>query len=220
MAVAQEVLEVIQLLNTLTNLVQGMAPQTNQLAKEPSPFAIYTDVEITRQALTAGIYSLPAIVQRLAEIQNALTQLGIPQQANAPVVLPINPPPAYIAPTTSDIGDEVWNYPIPDQAGFRTLDAIQFLNSWLYTQSQSQSSLPVATYSGYRVTPGFGLAVLDIRGPTVLNLDFTTILPTDASILAWASRVYPSVVWSSRGEDIVFEIDSGNEEQWWIIDLT
>src|SRR5574337_266921 len=168
MAVAQEVLEVIQLLNTLTNLVQGMAPQ----------------------------------------------------QANAPVVLPVTPPPAYIAPTVSDIGDEVWNYPVVNAPVFSTGESLGALTTWWYALGFAQASFRAHIYGGYRVGGHWSFNGADVIGPTITDLDFSTIIATDATIFAWASRVYPAVAWVNGGNDSVWEVDAGTSDVRWVIDLT
>lgn len=217
MAVAQEVLEVIQLLNTLTNLVQGMAPQQNQLAKEPSPFSIYTDVEITRQALTAGIYSLPAIVQRLAEIQSSLVQLGIPQQAFEPVVLPRVAPSGYGGSSAND----VWSFPLVSDVPFTTGDWASLAFSREFEENRAGVGSWSGYFPGYRVGLALGGATADIpNGPTSYPLDPATIVATDASVLAWVSRVYPATTWRTNPAGAVFEADTGVAGVFWYVGIT
>lgn len=191
MSVAQEVLEVIQLLNSLTNLVQGMAPQQNQLAKEPSPYAIYTDVEITRQALTAGIYSLPAIVQRLAEIQSSLVQLGIPQQAFEPVVLPKTAPPGYGGPSSSVVAAEVWAFPDPN-TGQPTVDLLADAGLLAINMTTAEVGLPVIGNPPWIGAGAWTSTAGPMRPDTSLPIaDTSTILATDATIADWLNRAYP-----------------------------
>jgi hypothetical protein len=159
---------------------------------------------------------LNQIQATLASMQDVQNQLG---NAVNPTGSATPPPPPPAPPSSGDNADAVWGYPLANQPGYTTGEAVQFLNSLLYTWAYADANLRSSVYGGYRVGTGANLGAVDVRGPTVSPLDFSTILPSDASILAWATRVYPSVTWHSAGPWTVWEWDAGASRPPWVIDL-
>lgn len=209
------------LVQALTPLIEQLPPEVVQLLLG-SPiidyrYALQQIYQTEQLGFEAVEESLNIIIQMIQQQNPTLQAI---QTQTKPVTLPTPAPSGYGGPALSDIGDEVWTYPVPSAPGYQMQQVMSYLNSVLYTFTQGDVAFSAPSYPGYLVTVGTNIGDVDVRGPTNSVLDFSTILATDASILAWARRVYPSTTWLTFGDDVVYEQDAGASRVQWVIDLS
>lgn len=154
------------------------------------------------------------------EIKGLSDQTGRPQQFNVAVKLPAIPPPGYGGASTSAIADAVWAQPMPNAVPFTALEAQDSMMGHFFFLSNFNHPYSVNGNPGYAIVGADSEPATSFSGPNQGFLDFGTILPTDASIFAWANRVYPTSPWQHGANGTVFERDSLNGAILWYIDLT
>jgi hypothetical protein len=100
----------LQFLGLLLNLL-GISQQINQkvqrTSQETTDYLIQDTVKATNDIANSGVYGNIALHLQLSDIQSSLAMVlsGI-----SPVTLPTTPPSGYGTPSSSTIGDAVWNY--------------------------------------------------------------------------------------------------------------
>jgi hypothetical protein len=142
------------------------------------------------------------------------------QLQREPVTLPTTPPPGYGGSTSGDVATAVWTFPLANATPFTTGEAQDTLMGHFYILSNNGHTDNIDGNPGYKVTGHDSETPASFSGPNQPFLDFSTIRPTDASIFAWATRVYPTSPWSHGPNGTVFERDSLNAVLLWYIDLS
>lgn len=156
----------------------------------------------------------------LDEIHTLMAQVGQPQQTGIAVRLPTVAPPGYGGASSSAIADAVWAEPMPNAVPFTALEAQDSLMGLMFMLSNNNTVVPIEGNPGYAIGGAFSEPAATFSGPNQAFLDFSTILPTDASLFAWATRVYPTSPWQHGPNGTVFENDSLNHAINWWVDLT
>lgn len=164
---------------------------------------IYTYV----QGLGILLTSLQAQVSALqATLQG---QIGQPQQATEPVILPTNPPPAYGGPSVNDVSSGVWAAHSADEnQTYGQILAIQAAFQRLWTDNTGWQG---------RFSPGFafnfsGLGYINNPFTSFEQLSVNSILPTDATRLDWLGRVAPGYTWQDLGDGTLWAAIGGEAE--------
>jgi hypothetical protein len=131
------------------------------------------------------------------------------------------PPAGYGAPSVSDIGLEVWTYVLPNMAG--SGDALADLyNTQNGTVARNGLFLPGVLWQAAMSNNNFNQLSEAGAFPSDL-IDETTILSTDATILAWLQRVYPLNGWTSNyrdGNAGAVAQDGSYSDVWWICTMS
>jgi hypothetical protein len=193
--------QILGILQRLNAAILSFLPEWQQarliilsLAGLPDLNAMATSVSDIQSQINNVTWGLQALHNQMAtQYANILAAIGNPQQATAPVVLPASPPSGYGGPSTNEIGDAVWLYyldPVGDMG-----EALATCRGILGTMVR-WNGLPNPRWP--YLTPLFGengvIYDADEWVPPV-DLDITTILPTDTSPLGWVRRAYPSDAW-------------------------
>ena len=92
---------------TILGLTQGISKQAAHAAQETTPNLIQDNTHNTITDLESVVYGLFALHNQLTDIKAVVDTLSV---TGVPITLPTVPPSGYGTPTTSDIGDAVWNY--------------------------------------------------------------------------------------------------------------
>lgn len=169
--------------------------------------------------------------QQIPELRSLLSQiLQAIQQANpnanpvtlqqVPVRLPPVAPPGYGGAPSGDIADAVWGTALPNARPFTTLESVDTIMGHFYLLANNGATYPINGNPGYAIGGADIENAANFSGPSEPFLDFHTILPTDATIFAWATRVYPTVPWTHGPNGTVFERDTANITVLWWIDLS
>lgn len=218
-------------LQLLSQLLQGQQAAASSQQLQQVVVQVNNILQST-QALEVAVAALDnannqaheVIEVDLNQIQQMLRALSIqianPQQSRVPVTLPTTPPPGYGGASSSDIADAVWAQPMPNATPFTALEAQDSTMGWLFFASNFNATLPIRGNPGYAVGGLFSEPQSRFSGPTFSSLDFSTILPTDATIFAWATRTHPAAPWVSDVAGMAFERDSLNGAILWYVDLT
>lgn len=219
----------------LLQLVQNVINNQGQAASAVQESNILTQVNNilqSTQALEVAVAALDnannqaheVIEIDLNQIQQMLRALSIqiasPQQSRVPVTLPATPPPGYGGASTGDVADAVWAKALPNATPFTVLEAQDSSMGWMFFASNFNATVSIRGNPGYAVGGLFSEPQSRFSGPTFSSLDFSTILPSDATIFAWAHRVYGAAPWVSDTAGMAFERDSLNGAILWYVDLT
>lgn len=226
--VGVEVLEILGLTGEILGIVQALQSILNGLATRQDLEAIrtqlntiqgvtQTDALNTEQSFTNVEDDINALAGAIAQARLAIGNLP---QSGQPVTLPRTPPPGYGGATGSEIGDAVWLYPLPNATPFTALEAQDSMMAHFYFLGNNQYGYSLNSQPGYAIVGIDTEQRTSFSGPSQPFLDFSTILPTDASIFAWAQRVYPGTTWHQGIDDTVYEVDSNNAGITWWVDLT
>lgn len=203
---------------TILGLTSTIATDVSGAAKESSPYRIQIDARNISDTVHDINWGLPNLHAQLTAIQAAIAALP---DGTAPVVLP-SPPAGYGGPSTGDIATDVWTYILPNgaESGAALGD--------IYGSAQTLLGLTGVRLPGY---PWIVATSLDNWNdldeeslfPPV-RLDAATILPSDASILAWANRIGGApYAWANHawyGITLPAQIDQNSAKVRWYIDMT
>lgn len=220
--------EIIALLGEILGTVNGIAAvlvalkQLQALAGMANNIqTILGDVQNINSELEGGTTDIETMILGLQDQLRTLTfQVGQPQQSGIAVRLPTTPPPGYGGASSSDVADAVWSQPLPNATPFTALEAVDTLQGWQFMFSNWGKLDGISGAPGYALGGHYSEIPTRFSGPSFSFLDFSTILPTDATIFAWVSRVYPSATWNLATEGMAFERDSLNFALQWWVDLT
>jgi len=208
--------------DTLTTLINQMTLGLTDLvapAGEPSLLSqatsILSAIAINHAQLTSIDTQLTAIAANILAIPTG------PQLAGHAVTLPA-PPSGYGGLTGSATASAVWSYVLGN--GEDTGSALDDL----YGQAESLHGNSYVTLPGYPWISGYSLnnwqnyAEQNVAPPAIL--DSGTILPTDASILAWANRAHHGPLgWTNtgfKGTTVPMQLDGNRSDVKWIINMT
>lgn len=96
-------------LAVLINPISAILALVGITTKEKSPYLVQNEVLAIGENLSSGTYGLAVLAAGISALQTSVDSLGSPQQATSPVILPVTPPSAYIAPTSADNASAVWS---------------------------------------------------------------------------------------------------------------
>jgi len=220
------VLEALGLTSTILTISQylqavlGIAPQGQTVF---SQFAILSQHMSTIDAEIAALSTKDDII--ISDISTLATAIGAiptaPQLAGHAVTLPSTAPAGYGADNTG-AAHAVWSYILGqgEDAG-SALDDLYGSRISLF--SNTFASIPGAPWMvAWNLTGWQNYASGNIVPPAIL--DERTILPTDASILAWANRTgFGTYGWTDthwRAGTVPMQLDQNRADVKWIITMT
>lgn len=205
----------------LKTLLQAIGIRIDETAVEHLPFQIESTVVATSLNVANPTYGLQASrTAQHAEYLDLVARITAINTAVTPTVtLPTTPPPGYGGLSASATGDAVWLYALPNATPFTALEAQDTMMSHFYLLGNNNIAYPVNGYPGYAMSGTDIEARASFAGPNQAFLDFSTIRATDATVFAWATRVYPTSPWVADIDNKVFERDSNNHSVLWYVDL-
>jgi len=209
---------IISQIGTILGIQQQLQQNTAHGAQEATPYRIDIGVFHANETLNDINWGLPNLHAQLTAIQTAIATR---QSATAPVVLPTTPPTGYGG-DTSGVAASVWSYVLGqgEDAG-SALDDLY--GSRLSLFANTFASLPGFPFMvAYSLNAWQNYAEGNIHPPA--QLDASTILPSDASILAWANRTaHGTLGWTNtsfRGTTVPMQLDDNRSDVKWIITMT
>lgn len=201
MAIAAELSQLLSDLANLSSLVSNImnqgAQQNTALSTLANTQVLIVGMSVLQAKMDAALATLNAIQNNTVNLQSNLGyQISQAQQANQPVTLPANPPPAYGGASSSTIANDVWNW----QDVPTSYLAYQLLR-W-----SGQAAGLVGKFS-WLPHPNGSLVWYQTDLGTTVNVNpsfapFVTpdsILATDADPVAWVTRAYPGPSWAAFG---------------------
>jgi hypothetical protein len=219
-AVLAGILEILGVMNTLNTFIQTILSLLGQPAQQPT----LTQVLLAEQNNNGLIVQLGAadqlILTALSNIKTSLAnQIGNPQQTGQPVTLPTTPPVGYGPPGGPALADAVWGFVNPAYPTYNMADELADAGAFARNlASISQMPHPYQKYVSFH----YDYTTEEVSPPTASPpiLDPTTILPSDVSILAWATRTEPFYVWALLNQQVVSYTNTLISDAWWIADIS
>jgi hypothetical protein len=205
-------------IGTILGITQQLQSNTAHGAQEATPYRIDIQVQNIANTTTDLTWGLPALHAQLTAISTALATR---QSGSSAVILPSTPPTGYGA-NNSAIATAIWTYVLP--SGADTGDALNDVyGSAEALGGQTFVSLPGFPWIvGYSLDNWQNLNDQNTYPPAIL--DASTILSTDASILAWANRAHHGPLgWTNtsfRGTTVPMQLDQNTSNVKWIINMT
>lgn len=158
-----------------------------------------------------------AIFQKLGQMDADLSNLiSLTQQTGKPVTLPSRPPAGYGGPAPSDVATAVWDFASPTYGQ----QMIQVQDE-SFRVHQNMSATYAAFPTDFR-KPGWWVAAnwLSALPPSdssfLPTVDYTTILPTDATPSDWLNRVYPGLFFTAGQDGRPFTSDPTADAFWFL----
>jgi hypothetical protein len=119
-----------------------------------------------------------------------------------------------------EIGNEVWNWPIPTE-GTAAQTCLADAHYYALYQSNAAKPIPVPLASGneWRMTGNWNSPGQGAFDPSVsFALDYTTLLPSDATTFDWLTRVYP-LPWTDLGDGLPALPDPNANTYFWQVNI-
>jgi hypothetical protein len=159
----------------------------------------------TQDIITALAADRAAILAAIANLTNGTT----------PVSLPPTPPPGYSAPTSTANANAVWQAQYPLLSG--NIMGDQMNDAAYGAQNLGTLSRLPYPYNAY-VQRHFDYSREDASPnlPTDIVIDPTTILTTDADVVAWLNRTVTGYTWTLLGDLAVSYSHTQGGDDWWV----
>lgn len=157
-------------LAVLINPISAILALVGITTKEKTPYLVQNEVLAIGENLSSGVYGLAVLAAGISALQTSVDSLGSPQQATSPVILPVTPPSAYIAPSDTDNASAVWAA-IETVSGYSYGSLLGFAGMVAYSTSTFGRTVlgesPWFTFEFPLSRPGFDtLGFLPILDPT------------------------------------------------------
>jgi hypothetical protein len=214
-------LQALRVLFTLFGLAQDAA--TTKQLNDVQMVAVNAELALINltYGLDAAYVQRVDILSRLTVLQAYVAAIPTaPQLAANPVILPTTPPTGYGGASSSSIATDVWDYQYPPASG-NIMGAQMDRAGWAAYAlgTVSAEKYPYTDYIRYHFNYSD-----NINGPSTIpgpQLDPTTILPTDANVVAWLNRTdYQGFHWSYLGKLPVSYNHITTADEWWICDIS
>lgn len=190
-----------QILSDLANLSTLISNIFNTGAKQDTAQSTLANTQVLIVGMASMQGTLALMKSQLSEIQsneatlqsNLLFAIGRPQQADVAVLLPASPPSGYGGASASAAATAVWQY-VPADVVSETQGMLKRAYTgvfrigefgWLHSPHNK-----FLAYTGDISDP----AEFPDANPPII--DPGTILPSDAGIFAWITRVYVGPPWT------------------------
>jgi hypothetical protein len=218
----------IDLIQTALGLMGLVQNQTKQAAQENVPFSIDTLVNEYLPIIgdaTVGLAAIKAelliIDAHLATVDSSLAaSIALAQTAALPVILPTTPPTGYGGGLAGGDVASIWNYQFPPGSGNIMGDQVND-SAFGAMNSAVVSSVkhPYADYVRYHCD--FTDPSLTIPNTSPPQLDPTTILATDATVVDWLNRTDTAgFVWRYFGNLPITTTYATTADEWFICDIS
>jgi hypothetical protein len=218
------VYNVVTRIATIVGVIQGLVTKA---ARENVPFAIDTSVSIIRSVVdwsnvTPGPLKIALTAIEADSITHTtaiLDAIALLQLAADPVILPTTPPTGYGGGTGSFSVADIWNYQYPPASGNIVGDKL--VKAGRFGEFVGQDAWFPSAYAKY-VGHHFDYSNLDTDPSTspVPNIDPSTILVTDATILDWLNRTVSGFTWEFLGTQVVSFDHIVISDEWWVCTIS
>ena len=208
------------LLSAINTLFSKAAVETTPNHIENMLLSNYLDTHNEVTGFGAAYDQRVDILSRLTVLQAAVDAIPTgPQLASDPVILPTTPPTGYGGSFGDTEIDAIWAYQYPPGSGNivgdKLIKAGRGIEFWM-----QDSYYPSAynKYLGHHFdTTTYGYEPSSFYEP---NIDPTTILSTDASIVAWLNRTTTGFTWTLLYNQVISYSHIQIGDEWWICTLS
>lgn len=190
--------DVSQLLSAVGQGFQQAASASQQQTIETATLITESKVEILLSQQAQILADVEFLRDALVVVDERLRQqIGTPQQADNPVVLPTTPPAGYGAPSSSSNASAVWAFLSTDES----IQMGTIMSTLSAFTRIFRDSLALPGRLGSWATYNFDAAAF-INNPNTawINIDAGTILPTHTDVLAWLNDIYFHQTWNDLGD--------------------
>lgn len=188
---------VVSLIATLLGVTQSRASQQTA----DTILAVLTDPAVGLAAVHA---TLATVLADIASVEGDVLALGNPQQTDQPVTLPTVPPDGYGGASADDVATAVWEYGVYPY-NFTAFAGIATAAQLGAAIAQS-AGIPLRFSEACYLYGDLSNATT-YPWPNTPEISLSSILPTDASILAWLERIVPGFTWQRFTTGNVFGRD-------------